>query len=98
MINTSYCVSHTTKIKFATTKTRLHTDSALSKELGADALVGDGKSQKTEVIGTAMDVSIECFANMPGPGDYELAAVVLPPKFASPSGHVGSGTGYVSGY
>ncbi|KAJ5187974.1 Acyl-CoA N-acyltransferase [Penicillium cf. griseofulvum] len=58
MVNASYRVSHTTKLKFATTKTRLHTDSTLSEELGADgftavALVGDGKDQKIEVIGTA---------------------------------------------
>ncbi|KAJ5480281.1 hypothetical protein N7530_005790 [Penicillium desertorum] len=57
MVNASYRVSHTVKIKFTTTKTRLHADSDLSEELGADgftavALVGDGK-QKTEVIGTA---------------------------------------------
>ncbi|OQE41244.1 hypothetical protein PENCOP_c005G07114 [Penicillium coprophilum] len=58
MVNVSYRVSHTAKIKFATTKTRLLTDSALSEELGADgftavALVGDGKDRKIEVIGTA---------------------------------------------
>lgn len=58
MVNASYRVSHTTKIKFATTKTRLSTNSALSEELGADgltavALVGDEKSQNIEVIGTA---------------------------------------------
>lgn len=56
MVNASYRV--TTKIKFATTKTRLSTDSTLSEELGVDgltavALVGDGKDQKIEVIGTA---------------------------------------------
>ncbi|KAJ5382370.1 hypothetical protein N7517_000281 [Penicillium concentricum] len=58
MVNASYRVSHTTKIKFASTKTRLQSDSALSEELGehaftAVALVGDGKDQKIEVIGTA---------------------------------------------
>ncbi|KAJ5493801.1 hypothetical protein N7463_009888 [Penicillium fimorum] len=58
MVNSSYRVSHTIKIKFAATKTRLHTDSALSEELGVDgftavAFVGDGKDQKIEVIGTA---------------------------------------------
>ncbi|KAJ6181044.1 Acyl-CoA N-acyltransferase [Penicillium mononematosum] len=58
MVNASYRVSHTVKIKFTTTKTRLHADSDLPKELGADgftavALVGDGKRQKIEVIGTA---------------------------------------------
>lgn len=58
MVNASYRVSHTVKIKFPETKTRLHADSDLSRELGADgftavALVGDGKDQKIEVIGTA---------------------------------------------
>lgn len=50
MVNPSYRVSHTTKIKFVTTKTRLSTDSALSGEFSADGLtavarVRDGKTQ-----------------------------------------------------
>ncbi|CAG8136067.1 unnamed protein product [Penicillium nalgiovense] len=58
MVNASYRVTLTVKIKFTTTRTRLHADPDLPKELGADgftavALVGDGKDQKIEVIGTA---------------------------------------------
>jgi hypothetical protein len=58
MVNSSYCVSHTRKIKFRTDKTRLFSDSQLSKEIGPDgftavALVDNGPDQKPRVIGTA---------------------------------------------
>ena len=58
MVNASYRVSHTTKIKFSTNKTRLHTDSALSEELGPDgftavAFVRDAEDQTIKVVGTA---------------------------------------------
>ncbi|KAJ5301296.1 hypothetical protein PENANT_c023G00115 [Penicillium antarcticum] len=58
MVNASYRVSHTSNIKFPTDKTRLLSDSQLSKEIGPDgftavALADSGPYQKPEVIGTA---------------------------------------------
>ncbi|KAF3398165.1 hypothetical protein F1880_006322 [Penicillium rolfsii] len=58
MINASYLVSHTDKIKYVKDKLRLRTDSELSKELGADgftavAFFSDDTDEKVQVIGTA---------------------------------------------
>ncbi|KAI3144868.1 hypothetical protein DTO027I6_1399 [Penicillium roqueforti] len=58
MVNASYRVSHTAKIKFSTNKTRLHTDSTLSEELGADgftavAFIEDAEDQTPKLVGTA---------------------------------------------
>ncbi|KAJ5450606.1 uncharacterized protein N7458_007055 [Penicillium daleae] len=58
MINASYTVSHTNKIKYLDDKLRLRTDSELSEELGADgftavAFASDGTDEKPQVIGTA---------------------------------------------
>jgi GNAT superfamily N-acetyltransferase len=58
MINASYMVSHTTKIKYRDNKVRLRTDSELSEELGVDgftavAFASSGTDEKAQVIGTA---------------------------------------------
>lgn len=58
MINASYMVSHTNKIKYLENKVRLRTDSELSEELGADgftavAFASGNTDKKVQVIGTA---------------------------------------------
>ncbi|GLI71964.1 hypothetical protein PoHVEF18_000131 [Penicillium ochrochloron] len=58
MINASYMVSHTNKIKYLENKVRLRTDSELSEELGADgftavAFVSGDADENVQVIGTA---------------------------------------------
>lgn len=58
MINASYVVSHTNKIKYVDNKLRLQSDSQLSEELGADgftavAFASSGTDEKPQVIGTA---------------------------------------------
>jgi GNAT superfamily N-acetyltransferase len=58
MINASYMVSHTNKIKYLENKVRLRTDSELSEELGADgftavAFFSGETEEKVQVIGTA---------------------------------------------
>lgn len=58
MINESYLVSHTEKIKFSNNRIRLRSDFELSEELGVDgftvvAFASNGIDQKVEVIGTA---------------------------------------------
>lgn len=58
MINESYLVSHTNKIKFSEDKIRLRTDYELSEELGPDAFTAvafalNGTDERPEVVGTA---------------------------------------------
>lgn len=58
MINASYTVSHTNKVKFVDNKLRLQTDNQLSEELGADgftavAFASSDTGKKPQVIGTA---------------------------------------------
>lgn len=58
MINASYRVSHTGKVKFVSTSDRLRTDSQLFEELGDGgftvvAFASNGLDQPVEVIGTA---------------------------------------------